>query len=353
MGLRAVAGAACLGDGSGLIWYNALGNAGGAQPPNKLGEGGRAAWSAGTRRRDIGMVRVKDYPGSTYWGLALYWYPEFTEGGDPVPQIAKMDFLQRYGMKGFGESPRALEKMDPAVRDRVFQELADRDMHMNLHAGTGHASGDFGDMQRKAEEEIRLIERYVKPSRATITMCGAGCGHRYDRRWPWEERVERVSKAISPISRACWEMGAPLAMENHADFYVSEIVEFIRETPRLCIFLDTANALHIGEDPVRACEEAAPYVIGTHFKDHKMVKGEQGPTHYLVTGCALGDGDADLERQFKVIFDRSAYRDRLAMLFELFAPGDKSLDPVACFEKSVGFVRRMQDGYEALGYGRR
>jgi hypothetical protein len=77
-----------------------------------------------------------------------------------------------------------------------------------------------------------------------------------------------------------------------------------------------------------------------------MVKGDNPPLHYEIRGCALGDGAAELERQYKVIFDKSPFRDKLVMLFELFAPEDKSLKPLECFEKSVAFVRGLQDAYE-------
>jgi sugar phosphate isomerase/epimerase len=115
----------------------------------------------------------------------------------------------------------------------------------------------------------------------------------------------------------------------------------MRETPRLYLFLDTANALHIGERPVQACLDAAPYVVGTHFKDHYMVRGEKDPLHYEIRGCALGDGDAELDQQYRILMEKSPFRDRLVMLFELFTPGDGSLTHIECFEKSVRFVNSL------------
>ena len=291
------------------------------------------------------MVQLRTTPKDTYWGLALAWYGDYTAGGDADPHIAKMDFLAKYSMKAYGSSPKEIDAMEPTARDKLFQALIDRDMHIILHANINHIDGGYDEMDRHSEKQIELLDKYVKPCRSDIVTCCAA-NHRYDGKWPWDERIKRFSKALSPIARACYEMGAPLGIENHADYFISDILEFMRETPRLYIFLDTANALHIGEQPVRACEDAAPYVIGTHFKDHAMVKGESAPLHFEIRGCALGDGAAELERQYKIIFDRSPFRDKLVMLFELFAPEDKSLKPIDCFEKSVAFIRKLQDDYE-------
>ncbi|MCL2060870.1 MAG: sugar phosphate isomerase/epimerase [Oscillospiraceae bacterium] len=292
------------------------------------------------------MEQLRITPKNTYWGHALAWYADYTAGGDADPHIAKMDFLAKYGMKAYGSSPKEIDALEPAARDKVFQALSDRDMHIILHASINHVDGEYDEMDRFSENQIALLEKYVKPCRSDIVTCCAA-NHRYDRKWPWDERIKRFSRALSPIAAACYEMGAPFSIENHADYFVSDLLEIIRETPRLYIFLDTANALHIGEHPVRACEDAAPYVVGTHFKDHAMVKGEKPPLHYEIRGCALGDGDAELKRQYEIIFDRSPFRDKLVMLFELFAPEDKSLKPLDCFEKSVAFVRGLQDAYES------
>jgi hypothetical protein len=59
-------------------------------------------------------------------------------------------------------------------------------------------------------------------------------------------------------------------------------------------------------------------------------------------GCALGDGAAELEKQYAILLDKSPFRDKLVMLFELFTPGDGSLTHLQCFEKSVRFVQGLQ-----------
>lgn len=282
-------------------------------------------------------------PGNTYWGLALHWYWEYTKDSDKDVYESRMDFLEQYGMKCFMGTPEEIDALGDAERERLFEQLQARDMHIILHSDISHADADEETMKRQTDVQVELLSKYIKPCRSDIVTCCAS-NHRYDRMFPWDERVRRFSKIMSPVAQLCWEQGSVFSIENHADYFVSDLLDVVRETPRLYLFLDTANALHIGERPLQACIDAAPYVVGTHFKDHRMVRGESAPLHYEIRGCALGDGDADLARQYREIMARSPFRDRLVMMFELFAPEDGSLPPVECFEKSVAFVKGLQEG---------
>lgn len=287
------------------------------------------------------QLRLKPGPRNTYWGLALAWYEPYTQGFGGDLYSRKMSFLDRYGMKSFIADIAEIDALTDTEQDKLFQQLDDRDMHIILHVSGRLIDMDFEEMKVEADRQLKLLDRYVKPCRSDIVTTCAADNHRYDRKWSRDGRIERYSRALSPIAAACWELGAPFALENHADYFVSDILAFMRETPRLYLLLDTANALHIGENPLRACEEAAPYVVGTHFKDHAMVKGPAGPLHYEITSCALGDGDAELTEQYRIITEKSPFRDKLVMLFEMFSP--QGTEPLECFEKSVGFVKSLQE----------
>jgi sugar phosphate isomerase/epimerase len=274
--------------------------------------------------------------------LALAWYGEYTAGRNPNPWLAKMDFLEQYGMKACMAGVDEIDSMSSEEKETLFSALQERDMHVILHSSIDHMDADRSTQDRETDRQCRLLEQYVRPCRSSIVTTCAGSSHRYDHKFPWEEKIERFSHVMSPVAKLCWSLGSPFGIENHADYFVSDLLQILRETPRLYLFLDTANALHIGEQPVLACEAAAPYVIGTHFKDHAMVQSYEGALHYEIRGCALGDGAAELEKQYAILFDKSPFRDKLVMLFELFTPGDGSLTHLQCFEKSVRFVQGLQ-----------
>jgi sugar phosphate isomerase/epimerase len=289
------------------------------------------------------FMKLKDNASNTIWGLALAWYSEYFEGVTD-PFLAKMDFLSRYGMKAFSAGLDEISSLGDAGREALFAALEKRDMHCILHSSIDHMPLDPAGQDRETDRQLALLERYIRPCRSSIVTTCAGDSHRYDRKMPWEEKIVRFSRIIGPVAKLCWDMGSPLGIENHADYFISDLLYILRETPRLYLFLDTANALHIGERPVSACLEAAPYVIGTHFKDHRMVRGETDPLHYEIRGCALGDGDAELDKQYPIIMEKSPFRDKLVMLFELFSPDDGTLSHLQCFEKSVRFVETLIRG---------
>ncbi len=288
-------------------------------------------------------MKIQEKSPKTTWGLALAWYPEYTENLSENPYEAKIQFLKKYGMKTFSAGLTQIDSLSDKEKDNLFALLQDQDAHCILHTSIDHMNQSISDQDRAIEEQLIMLDKYIVPCRSSIVTTCAGRSHRYDEEFPWAEKVARFSRIMRPVADLCWQKRSPFSIENHADYFVSDLLEILRETPQLYMFLDTANALHIGEQPVKACIDAAPYVVGTHFKDHKMKQGAQDPLHYEIQGCALGDGDAELEKQYAIIMEKSPYRHELTMMFELFTPDDGSLTHVACFEKSVGYIQGLID----------
>jgi sugar phosphate isomerase/epimerase len=85
---------------------------------------------------------------------------------------------------------------------------------------------------------------------------------------PLKWKLKRLVFALAPLAQGCHELGLPFGIENHCDFYISDLVMVCQAVPHLGILLDTGNTFVIGEKPLPAFKEAAPYVISTHFKDH-------------------------------------------------------------------------------------
>lgn len=273
------------------------------------------------------------------WGLALAWYGEYLKDRNKNPYIAKMEFLNQYGMKAMHESLDDIAGLSQAEQDAVFEALEKYDMHYIIHTDISHFDDDKDLRLRKTEKQLELLDKYIKPCRSSIVSTCVAEGDRYDNKYSWDEKLERFYDVLGPVAKLCWEKGSPFGIENHADYYIRDLLEVLKHTPRLYLFLDTANALHIGEDPLVACELAAPYVIGGHFKDHGMERKTNGNLHFEITPCALGDGAAELRKQYEIVKEKSPFRDRLVWLFELFSPGN--MTPVECFEKSVNFIRSL------------
>ncbi len=279
------------------------------------------------------------------WGLVLAWYGEYLENRGDKDYLAKINFLKEYDLKSFCMSFDDLDEMSSQDKDRLFNLLEENDMYVAPHCSFDNLTGSQDEIDKQIEKVQIQIVKYLKLLRTPIVTATCGKSHRYDRVLPFPKKVEKFSYFFKPLAGACKEQGVLLALENHADYYCSEIVEIIKATPELYFLLDTGNALHIGEDPVKAAEDAAPYTVGTHFKDHYMVK-ETPPLHYEIRGSALGDGDAELEECYRIIKENSPFKNRLIHFIELFKPDDMTV--MECWNKSLNFIDDLKEKYDEI-----
>jgi sugar phosphate isomerase/epimerase len=155
------------------------------------------------------------------------------------------------------------------------------------------------------------------------------------------QQLDRLAEALTPVARVCHELGRPLGIENHGDYYTSDLVELCRRVPHLGIFLDTGNTYLIGERSVPACREAAPLTIGTHFRDHYVHPDPHSLT-FVIDGAPLGQGDVGLAQVYRDLLDLAPPGRRLIMHWEMVAP--KGMHPRDCLEESWRFVRSLPEG---------
>ena len=98
---------------------------------------------------------------------------------------------------------------------------------------------------------------------------------------------------------------------------------------------------NIGEAPMPAFEAAAPYVVGSHFKDHHVRPClDARPLHFEVGPSVIGEGNVPLRECYQLLREQAPHPDRLVMKIELIPPPD--LDPVVAFERSLAFVRTLE-----------
>jgi len=155
--------------------------------------------------------------------------------------------------------------------------------------------------------------------------------------------MDRLADVLAPAAAYCKEIGIPFGIENHGDYYCSDLVGLCERTPHLGIFLDTGNTYLIGEAPLPAFRAAAPYVIGTHFKDHHVRPVPDGrPLHFEVGASVIGEGDVPLRECYRLLMEQAPDPQNLAMQIELIMPSFSGNDPVDALEKSLAFIRSLE-----------
>jgi sugar phosphate isomerase/epimerase len=277
------------------------------------------------------------------WGYALVWYGPFLKE-DPDPLWARLKFLRKHGLKVTGIGLREFTALPEAKQQEVAQFLAEHDMQLTPGVGFDYLNSDADAATRKADEVLASLARCGPLLRNTIVHTGACTPeHRFDRTRPLEEKLDRLSRGMAPLAAGCQELGTPLCIENHGDYYCSDLVELCRRTPGLTIFLDTGNTYLIGERPWPAFVEAAPYTVGTHFKDHRVCpRPEARPLHFEVDGSPLGDGDVPLRECYDLLRQQAPNPDKLVMEIEMICPD--SMDPNECLDRSLTFIRGLEAG---------
>ena len=91
-----------------------------------------------------------------------------------------------------------------------------------------------------------------------------------------------------------------LAIENHKDWLVSDLVEMLRrlssEFVGACV--DIGNGIALIEDPLEVVEALAPFAFSTHLKDMGVQEYEEG---FLLSEVPLGEGFLDLQKMIAVL----------------------------------------------------
>lgn len=274
----------------------------------------------------------------TMWGFACPWYWEFQQFDKNDPIQNRIKFFDHFGLKLFRLGIAELEKLTIEQRDSLLGQIKERGMKCFPGVYMKYMELSAEEAQLQAQKIAVDLRKYREFYQGTFVHTGLGAGHRFDRTATVEAKLEKLAKGMAPLARVCRDLGTPLGVENHGDFYVSDIVQLCKMTPNLWLFLDTGNTYLLGEKPLPAIIEGAPYTIGTHFKDHR-VQPNYKTLHFEVEGSALGEGDVPLRECWKILKECSPFKDRLMMEIEMISP--KGTNPMEAMQKSVEFVRSL------------
>ena len=148
-----------------------------------------------------------------------------------------------------------------------------------------------------------------------------------------------VDRLIAPIRRAvefAGERGVRLAIENHGDLRVADLLAILERVDRpdvLGITLDNVNLIRVGDDMAEGTRLLAPHTLLVQLKDHRA--GD--PTVWGGPVCTtLGEGVADLDGLIAILAE-AGYDG--AVCVELASLGPDDVDELATVEASVTWLR--------------
>lgn len=143
------------------------------------------------------------------------------------------------------------------------------------------------------EAELVSAER----AGATIIRTAMLGGRRYETFNSVAEFREFSASAWKALVRAepiARKNRVKIAIENHKDWLIPELLEIIRkisgEWVGICV--DTGNSIALLEDPMEVVNAYAPFALSTHLKDMAVKDYEDG---FLLSEIPLGTGILDIK----------------------------------------------------------
>jgi sugar phosphate isomerase/epimerase len=221
--------------------------------------------------------------------------------------------------------------------------VAEHDLRVTVHLSPrgvpgGYFAPDVDAVRRALDGCVEDLRAWGEMLRTPIVTTCVGPYHRFQSEPPLAAQLDRLADVLAPVAAACHEMHRPLGIENHGDYYCDDLAGLCDRVEHLGIFLDTGNPYLIGEAPLPACRRAAPYTIGTHFKDH-LVHPDPKTLTFVIGGSPLGEGHVGLREVYDLLRAEAPSPDRLVMQWEMVPPED--MDPFECLERSWAFVRGL------------
>jgi len=198
----------------------------------------------------------------------------------------------------------------------------------------GRFHGLDGGRSYGAEQELgRWIEAAARFGHDVLRITAGSPASRGD-----EPAAVLVERLVGPIRRAAdhaAERGIRLALENHGDLRVADILELLArvDRPDLGVCLDNVNLIRVGDDMAEGTAGLAPHTLLVQLKDHEA--GD--PTVWGGPVCtALGEGVADLDGLLGIL---SAAGFEGPVCVELASLGPTDVDELAMIERSVSWLR--------------
>jgi sugar phosphate isomerase/epimerase len=234
--------------------------------------------------------------------LGLDSYSTRNSGLDPVGVLGLADEL---GLKGvlFELSPFTSFRDDDlqAIREyaagkRLYIELgmgslyrwhpmAEKGRDLLTDAGYDMSVSDAGIVIH----HLKVAQKLGSP----LLRCVAGNLFTRDEGYDMTALADEAVAILREACAAAEDMGMKIALENHADFTVRELVSLLARvnSPAFGFTLDCANLAFDLDDPLRLAGIMAPLTLTTHYKNYRIVRTKTG---LALENCSLDEGEIDV-----------------------------------------------------------
>jgi len=248
--------------------------------------------------------------------LGLHTYSLYLHGigqawaGFELPWERQLSTFQLFdlgielGLDGFHLDDGVLENLEPTFLNEVGASAKEKNLYLeyNMSLDLGHFGiGIQHDLKDGLKTAQNIGADVVKVSMDLLRPRPRAGSRFHPEVMPYLKETIKRLKSAAPMAES---YGIRLALENHCDSFSEEILWVLKKVnhPFVGACIDTMNAWHIAEDPMRAIENLAPVAFTNHFRDDRVEFCRDG---FRVKGVAVGDGDIDMKKAYELIKDKS------------------------------------------------
>ena len=207
------------------------------------------------------------------------------------------------------------------------------------------ARQDLADMIKVARKLKTNILRRGYNGRLSYEMS------RFNKDFPVEQHMQFVIDNLKEAEKILAPEGIFLAIENHCDFKGTELAEIFKAVGSKyvgCAF-DSGNGFTVFCDPVDEAVALAPYTITTHIKDMVVRRDKGWRVPFYPSGCALGEGHAEVEKILRILAEKSPYANGLHLIVENgwvepvegMSEEDSGKRSLEMYEKGITFLKKI------------
>ncbi len=227
-----------------------------------------------------------------------------------------------------------------------IREIIDKN-RFKVVVAWGHPDGFEGGRNKIAFKE--MIDQFQTCrifGTDVLRIVGSSLSFRHEPHMP---QIKRLTKIFKEAVKIAQDHGVRLAMENHFDFTIEEIMTLISnvDSPYFGVTFDTGNCLRNGDDPVKSAALLAKHVYATHIKDLKVLYGAD-PNDWMFFSCTpIGDGIIDIPKIIQEL-SHGGYKGIYAVEIDNLHP-DYHGEVDQAVSKSIDYLKGLKERFEEKG----
>jgi sugar phosphate isomerase/epimerase len=215
-------------------------------------------------------------------------------GQVPALITEPLDFLRHSHSIGAGGIQDDIGSRDEAYTAQMRRYAEDHDLFIE---GSTFLPRNAADIER-FEAHVRT----AKAAGAKVVRIAIG-GRRYEqfgKLQQFKDFADRSSKSIQSAEPVAARHGVKLAIENHKDFRIPEMLGMLERlsSEHVGVCVDTGNSFALLEDSMDVVRAYAPWAYAVHLKDMAVCECEDG---FLLADVPLGEGLLDLPEMVRIL----------------------------------------------------